>query len=172
MSERSERRARDIAKAAQWTVETIAERFEQMPFPAHDIAHGAGEQVGAPPAGWDWDAYLLHRAEFYPDAGVVRITTPDVRIELFRAAPPILGEDGVLVENEARTSRVIFQRSGHVTVDIMPPTPPEPLEATTTNDPTPEHPTELPSSADASQTPSVAPQRPSSEPTGPSSSAE
>jgi hypothetical protein len=146
----SERTPRDIAKAAQWTVEKIAERFEQMPFPAHDIAHGDGQQIGTPTD--RYDAFLVHRAEFYPDAGVVRVVTPDVRIELFRAAPPTVGEDGVRVENETGTSRVLFRRDGHVAVEILPPALPEPPHAPVTPSSPTEGPTDPPSPADASQT--------------------
>jgi hypothetical protein len=71
------------------TTELLATALGQLPAPARDPAFGTGHAFALA----DGEGTLT----LFPHA--VRLTTPDLRLELFRASAPIVGREGVVFEH-------------------------------------------------------------------------
>lgn len=118
-----EREPRHIARTGQWAVEQLAGRIGQEP---------QGTQV---PHLGDGVAYLIpsdatpRSIAFFEHERVVTVDTPSLHIELFNAAPPRPAKDGIFVEDAARTTRLLFLKTGQVAIEVFPDEPAEPLQS-------------------------------------------
>ena len=74
-----------------WQNETLSNVLKSEPAQASDVAFGEGMAYRL---GHEQHTLL----EIYPDASMVRITSQNVRLELFRQEPPTLSQHGILFE--------------------------------------------------------------------------
>ncbi len=90
----------------EFDAEAAGQALGAAPRTARDVAHGDGQALDVE------DAVL----EVYPDAGVTRITTPDVRLELFRVPRYTVREQRVIFElgDEEDRSRLQVRADGKV----------------------------------------------------------
>lgn len=123
-----EQTTRRIANTGAWIAEHIAHVMEQTGIPTRDVAYGKGHEFfaqGIP------DHDEMRSITFFPDSKVVRVTSPNVRVELFRASPPIASQSGIHVRSDSGESHLLFLRSGQVALSVEPAPPIEPLDAAT-----------------------------------------
>jgi len=121
----SERESRNIAGIGQWTVERLADSIGQAPQPTHAPDYGDGLAFIVPAPTDD----MPRSIEFFEAEHVVMLDTPNLHVELFNAAPPRPARDGIFIEDQDNTTRILFLRDRHIAVEVMPPTQLMPLES-------------------------------------------
>lgn len=112
----------DEGEAAQ---DTLANALGSQPESTRDVGWGEGRSypVGPEPDG-------SSRLEVFPASGVVRITTGDAQITLFRQPPPTIDGDQVSFEQERAHGglALTLTRDGRLRLDLIPATPDHALD--------------------------------------------
>ena len=89
---------------SEFDITKAGEAFGAEPQATRDVAHGDGQALSVN------DTTL----EVYPDAHVARVTTPDVRIELFRIPTYELSDELVFQQGDAARTRLLLRSDGRV----------------------------------------------------------
>lgn len=120
----SEREPRNIVSGDRWPVDRLAERFGQEPEAITDDDYGTGHLIGGPA---DVEANERRFIALYPETNVATISSKNVDVTI-RNAIAREAKDGILVETQDNSTRVLFLRDGHVAVEVFPAPIPKPVE--------------------------------------------
>lgn len=121
MSEREPRsQPEQPAEPQTWEVAPVVDALEAAAEPRRHVAFGAGVQL-------QLDAETAAALELYPAAGVVRLTTQDAEVTLFRQPPPALDPERGRVrfarDTDTERVRLSLAASGEVALFIAPVAP-------------------------------------------------
>lgn len=121
----AERDHPSIKATGKWAFEELGKRIGHSSERIYEPWHGEGVLFVSPP---EPDQPPLHTITLFEQEQAVHIRTPEVRIEIANAAPPVPTRDGIRIDTKNSTARALFLRDGHIAVEVFPHPKAEPLE--------------------------------------------